>query len=109
MASAAYNPASAHPIDRGTGSVRSENVIGPSRPTQRSALHQADKPAGIASSTAARLLRGLLDFGRGEIALVRGDRPAVAERILEQAVTIAPEHVLRRHLHSSAGFDGFSE
>src|SRR3546814_6084294 len=34
---------------------------------------------------------------------MRGDRPAVAERVFELAVAIAPEHVLHRHRDLGAG------
>ena len=46
---------------------------------------------------AACFLRRLLHLFRADIANVCGDRPMVAKRVFELAVTIAPEHVLDRH------------
>src|SRR2546426_6095637 len=42
-------------------------------------------------------LHRLLHLIRADIANVRGDRPLVAKRVFQYAVTVAPEHVLERH------------
>jgi hypothetical protein len=44
-----------------------------------------------------RLLHLFLHLFRRHVALVGGDRPAVAERVLDLAVAVAPEHVGQRH------------
>src|SRR6516225_10089695 len=54
----------------------------------------------------AHALHRFLHLGRRDIANKRGDRPAMAERILNLAVAIAPEHVGHGHRSLGARPDG---
>src|SRR5262249_28456799 len=71
------------------------------RPPDHPVVRRPDRAAsGLARPADARIvLHRFQNLVRTHLAQLRGDRPAVPERINDQAVAVAPEHVGHGHLH----------